>query len=101
MSSIAGLEQLRSGFITIGGMDVFIKKHLDLLKGVFAAPAQRAITALYIEDEFVPILSPKGSNNLSIEEDLVVLWNRYLEHVEGEFLYYMNDAFFPSLFSSR
>ena len=69
MSSVAGLEQLRSGFISIGGMDTFVKKRLDLVKGAFAAPAQKAITAFYIEDELLPILSPKGSNNYQLKTD--------------------------------
>ena len=86
MLSIAGLEQLRSGFLGVVKMDMFVKKHTDLLRDALAAPTQTAITAVFIQDEFKPILSPKGSNNLPTEEELIILWNRYLEHVEGKSL---------------
>jgi len=84
--SIPGLEQLRIGFVGIAGMQIFIQNHLELLKGVLSAPAKKIVTACFIQEEYVPMLSEKGSNQLATEEELVILWNGYLEDVEGRYL---------------
>ena len=46
-----------------------------------------SVTAQRLKAEFIPILSPEGSDNLLIEKQLIFLWNRYLDNVEGESLY--------------
>ena len=44
---------------------------------------QQPITSEMVADLFVADFSPIGSNNRAVEETLLMMWIRYLEHIEG------------------
>ena len=54
----------------------------ELLRKVFQPPVQ-PITSEMVADLFVADFSPIGSNNRAVEETLLMMWIRYLEHIEG------------------
>ncbi len=41
------------------------------------------LTADFMIDLFVPVLSPKGSNQREVVDSVVVKWSNYLQMIEG------------------
>lgn len=80
--SLAELEQFRRG-LAIQRFDALMESFPDLLRRAFE-PSEREVTAEYLQDLFVPIFSPVGSNQRITEEAITMLWIRYLQYLEGE-----------------
>ena len=46
-------------------------------------PSQTRISSDFVQDLFLPIFSPKGSNKRVVEEALIMTWVEYLQCLEG------------------
>lgn len=82
LSSLAELEQLHRG-LTIQKFNTLMEYFPQLLRKAFQ-PSLHPITSGMIKDLFVANFSPPGSNNRPVEEALVLMWTRYLNHLEGK-----------------
>ena len=80
--SLAELEQLRHG-MAVQKFDSLMASFPQLLQKAFQ-PSQRTITSEYIQDIFVAVLSPVGSNKRPVEEAIMMRWICYLQYLEGE-----------------
>ena len=79
--SLAELEQLRRG-LEIQKFSSLLQLHPNVIRRAFLPPNQH-ITAEFIQDMYVPVLSPKGSNRREGEEAIVMTWCHYLQRIEG------------------
>ena len=82
--SLAELEQLRRG-LAVQKFDFLMESFPQLLQKAFQ-PSQCEITSEYIQDLFYAVLSPIGSSKRLVEEAIMMMWIRYLKHLEGEIL---------------
>ena len=89
-ASLAELEQLRRG-LGILSFHAIMDSHPHLLRKVFAPP-QTVITSTYIQDLFVPDFSPTSSNQRREEETIIMMWIRYLQHIESEIKHHRNNC---------
>lgn len=80
--SLAELEQLRRG-LAIQKFDSLMESFPQPLRKAFQPPTCE-ITSEYVQDLFVALLSPVGSNKRSVEEAIMMMWIRYLQCLEGE-----------------
>ena len=60
-----------------------IKHHTLVLKKLFIHDATTKVTAQYLSELFVPMLSPRGHNQREEEEAVVLNWRDYLQDTEG------------------
>ena len=81
LSCLAEIEQLRRG-LTVQKFNYIMECYPELLRKIFQPPVQ-PITSEMVADLFVADFSPIGSNNRAVEETLLMMWIRYLEHIEG------------------
>ena len=81
--SLAELEQMKRG-LEIQKFSVLMNSYPHLLRKAFHPPTQ-SITSDFIQDLFVPSLSPQGSNRREKEEAIMMAWIRYLQNIEGKY----------------
>ena len=89
--SLAELEQLRRG-LDIQRFDSLMESFPQLLRKDFQSPVCE-ITSEYVQDLFVALLSPVGSNKRPGEEAIMMMWIRFLQYLEGETFVFNNNVF--------
>ena len=85
--SLAELEQLRRG-LALQKFDSLMESYPEAIRKAFQ-PSQCELTHEYIQDLFVAIFSPKGSNKRPVEEAIMMMWIRYLQYLEGGIFLYI------------
>ena len=76
------ITQFIEGLQTIG-IATLIKRHPLVLKKLFVYDGTAKVTAQYLSELLVPILSPRGHNHREEEEAVVLNWRDYLQDIEG------------------
>lgn len=76
----AELDELRRGLDSIGVLDVFIKH--PVLWSLFKYSPSK-LTAELVEDMFLPVFSPSGSNARAKEEAVMMWFGEVLHEIEG------------------
>ena len=84
--TLAELEQLHRG-LTIQRFNVLMQSYPQAVRKAFELPPTK-ITSDFMQDLFVPMFSPHGSNMRAVEEALVMTWIHYFQHIEGELFLY-------------
>ena len=82
LASLAELEQLRRG-LSVQKFNSLMESSPQLIQKAFVPPDTK-ISSDFLEDLYVPIFSPKGSNKRVIEEALIMTWITYLQYLECE-----------------
>ena len=78
LASLAELEQLRRGL----SIHMLMESSPRAIRKAFE-PSQTKISTDFLQDLFVPLFSPKGSNRRATEEALIMTWIGYLQCLEG------------------
>lgn len=81
LASLAELEQLRRG-LAMQKFSTLMEAFPEIVRKAFNPP-ERKISSSFIQDLFVPRLSPVGSNKREVEEAVLIIWIRYLQKLEG------------------
>ena len=82
--------QFIEGLQTLG-IATLIKHHP---KELLVYDGTAKVTAQYLSELFVPILSPRGHNQREEEEAVVLNWRDYLQDIEGILRNCMCDIFY-------
>jgi len=81
MKSISEINQFQEGLNVLGVSDL-IKAHPGILQEAFVH-GDKEFTASDLDDLFLPVFSPSGSNAREKEEAVVLNWKDYIFEAEG------------------
>ena len=81
MKSISEISQFQEGLNVLGVSDL-IKAHPSILQEAFVH-SDKKFTASDLDELFLPVFSPAGSNAREKEEAIVLNWKDYIFEAEG------------------
>ena len=80
--SLAELEQLKRG-LAMQKFDSLLESAPKALRKAFEPPEQN-VHSEFIQDMFPAIFSTTGSNRRVVEENIMMTWVQYLQHIDGK-----------------
>ncbi len=79
----AELEQLRKGFLETLRIEQLVCLHEDGMRALLAFSSFFDVTVPYLQEAFVILYSPNGSNNRTKEEAILLHWFEYISNCYG------------------